>query len=127
MGGGDFCGCKSLDPLSMFPTDLGSSRATEWIATQCASIAKPLAISSMASLTRSVATASRTRRLAKIWLSRVSHLVIVPGEPGTEELVVDSVPAAQCQVLPVVAPSMPATTPQKKVPVLCHGSLYSRT
>src|SRR5882724_9624458 len=96
-GMGDLCGCKSLDLLSMSLTDLGSSRATVWITTQFPNIAKPLAISATASLTRFVAVASGIRRLAKMWLSRVSHLVIAPGEPGTEELVVDSVPATQCR------------------------------
>src|SRR5882724_2431031 len=115
-GVGDLCGCKSLSPPFMFPTDLGLSRATGWIATQCVSVAKPSAISAMASLTKSVVTASRTRRLAKMWLLRVSHLVFVPGELGTEELVVDSVPASQCQAPLAVAPSVPATMPQKKVP-----------
>ena len=57
----------------------------------------------------------------------VSHLVIVPGELGTEELVVDPVPAAQCQVLPMVAPSVPATMPKKKVAVKGKPPIHRMT
>jgi len=64
-----------------------------------------------------VALVSRTRRHVRTSLSRVSHLVLVLGELGTEELVVDPVPAAQCRVLPTVAPSMPETMPKKRAAV----------
>src|SRR5882724_5276148 len=126
-GVGDLCGCKSLSPPFMFPTDLGSSRATGWIATQCVSISKPLAISVIASPTKSVVAASGTRRLANMWLLRVSHLIFVPGEPGTEELVVDLVPAAQHRAPLMVAPSVPATTPQKKVPAKGKAPIHQTT
>ena len=60
-------------------------------------------------------------------LSRVSHLVLVLGELGTEELVVDPVPASQCQVLPMVAPSMPETTLKKKVTAKGKGPIHWMT
>jgi len=126
-GVGDLCGCKSLSPPFTFPTDLGSSRATGWIVTQCVSVSKPSAISAMALPTKSVVAASRTRRLAKMWLLRVSHLVFVPGELGTEELVVDLVPAAQRQALPAVAPSVPATMLQRKVPAKGKAPIHRKT
>src|SRR5882724_2995554 len=127
LGGGDIHRCEPLNPLPTLPTDLCLSRAAEWITIWCSSTAKPLAISAMASPTKSVAAASGTRRLAKMWLSRVSHLVFVPGGPGTEELVVDSVTATQCQVLPMVAPPVPVTMPQKQVPVKGKAPIHQTT
>ena len=62
-----------------------------------------------------------------MWLLRVSHLVFVPGELGTEELVVDLVPVAQCQAPLMVAPSMPATMPQKKVPAKGKAPIHQMT
>src|SRR5882724_4069634 len=114
-GGGDFRRCEPLHSLPASPINLCSSRAAEWIAIQCASVARPSVISAMALPTKSVAAASGTRRPAKMWLSRVSRLVFLPGELGTEELVVDSVPATQRWVPPVVASPVPATTSPKKV------------
>ena len=124
LGVGDLCGCKSLSPPFTFLTDLGSSRATGWITIRCVSIAKPLAISAMALPTKSVVAASGTRRLAKMWLLRVSHLIFVPGEPGTEELVLD---AAQCQAPLVVAPSVSATMLQKKIPAKGKAPIHWTT
>jgi len=68
--GGRSFGCKSLSPPFMFLTDLGLSRATGWITTQCVQISKPLAISAMAR-TKSVVAATGQEDLP-MWLLRWS-------------------------------------------------------
>ena len=125
--GGDFRRCEPLNSLPTSLTNLCSSRAAEWITIWCASIARPLVISANALPTKSVVAASGTRRLAKMWLSRVSRLVFLPGESGTEELVVDSVPAAQHRAPLAVAPSVPATMLQKKVPAKGKAPIHWMT
>src|SRR5882724_12298446 len=91
------------------------------------STARPATMNAMGWPTRSVAVVIGTKRHVRTLLSRVSHLVLVPGELGTEELVVDPVPAAQCRVLPTVAPSAPETPPKKKVAVKGKAPIHQTT
>jgi len=81
-GMGDLRGCKSLDLLSTSPTDLGLFRATAWIATWCANVTKPLAISAMASQQAFVAIGQWDKKTCQDVVVRVSRLVVAPGERG---------------------------------------------
>ena len=69
----------------------------------------------MALLTRSAADANGTRRLVRIWLSKVSTPSPDLACPDTEVSVVDSVPIARCQVQLTVAPPVPVIPLTKKV------------
>ena len=78
------------------------------------STSRPSTTNAMVWPTMSVAVVSRTRRCVRMSSLRVSHLILALDELGTEKLVVDPVPAAQCWVLPTVSPSAPATPPKKR-------------
>src|SRR5882724_10136256 len=69
----------------------------------------------MALLTRSVADANKTRRLVRIWSSKVSNLSLDIACPDTEASVVDSVPISRRRVRLTVALPVPAIPLTKKV------------
>jgi len=82
---------------------------------QCVSISKP-AIMLWPRQQNLWSLPAGQERLAKDVVVEGESSSLCACEMGTEELVVDSVPAAQHRAPLVMAPSMPATMLQKKVP-----------
>ena len=114
-GMGDFHGSEFSVCSLVFPTDLHKSRAGGWNTTQCANIATLYAMSVMALLIRSVADASGTNKLVRIWSLKVSHSLPNPACSDTDAMVVDYVSAARPRVQMIMATPVPAIPLTKKV------------
>src|SRR5882724_1534453 len=77
-------------------------------------------------LTRFVGSVSGTRRLVRMWLSRVSFLINRFAGAGADTRVVESVPIASHPILQVSGLTKPATWP-KWVPARGQGGSHPMT